>query len=266
MSTPTPDHALSEEELQRAPLGEHLRELRTRLIRGIAALAVAVIVAWIFHEVLFDWLMQPYTKAMKAKHPDVPHYIEYRALTEPLVVYLKTSAIVGALAATPYILYEIWKFVVPGLYKQERRMATSFLIATLLFFTTGVLFCRYFVLGPAVGMLLSIGATNTSASIMMNEYFGFTSRMLFVFGLLFELPVVISFLSFLGLITHRTLLKYWRHAIVVMFIVGAMLTPPDPLTQVLLSLPLSLLYFVSVGVSWMFTTRREAKQARAMEE
>lgn len=255
-----------ENDLPRAPLGDHLRELRTRLIRAIAVLAVAVITAWFFHETLFDWLMGPYTDAMKSKHPDVPHYIAYRALTEPLVVYLKTSAIVGALAATPYIIYELWKFIVPGLYKEERQMATAFLLATLIFFTSGVLFSRYFVLGPAVGMLLSIGATNTSASIMMNEYFGFTSRMLFVFGLLFELPVVISFLSFLGLITHRTLLKYWRHAMVVMFIVGAMLTPPDPLTQVLLSVPLSVLYFVSVGVAWLFTTRREAKQARMMED
>lgn len=260
-STQPEDHTL-----ERAPLGEHLRELRTRLVRAIVVLVITVIAAWFFHETLFDWLMGPYTDAMKSKHPDVPHYIEYRALTEPLVVYLKTSAIVGALVATPYILYELWKFIVPGLYKEERRMATSFLLATLVFFFTGVLFCRYFVLGPAVGMLLSIGATNTSAAIMMNEYFGFTSRMLFVFGLLFELPVVISFLSFLGLITHRTLLKYWRHAMVVMFIVGAMLTPPDPLTQVLLSVPLSFLYFVSVGVSWFFTTRREARQARAMED
>lgn len=252
--------------LERAPLGEHLRELRTRLIRSMVVLVVAVLTAWFFHELLFDWLMEPYTNAMTKKHPDVPHYIEYRALTEPLVVYLKTSAIVGALVATPYVLYELWKFIVPGLYKEERRMATSFLLATLVFFFTGVLFCRYFVLGPAVGMLLSIGATNTSAAIMMNEYFGFTSRMLFVFGLLFELPVVISFLSFLGLISHRTLLKYWRHAVVVMFIVGATLTPPDPLTQVLLSVPLILLYFISVGVAWVFTTRREAKQAAALED
>lgn len=267
MSQTTPDNVSEEERpLSAAPLSEHLAELRTRLVRGIVVVVVAVVAAWFFHETLFEWLMEPYTIAMKNRHPDVPHYIQYRALTEPFVVYLKTSAIVGGLVAMPYLIYEMWRFVVPGLYKEERQMATSFLFATIVFFFGGVLFCRYLVLGPAVNVLLGIGATNTSAAIMMNEYFSFTSRILFVFGLLFELPVVISFLSFLGIITHRTLWKHWRSAVVVVFIVGAMLTPPDPLTQMLLSVPLVFLYFVSMGVAWFFTTRREARQAAAMED
>lgn len=258
-------HTSTEDGLLRAPLVEHIRELRTRLIRSLVVVVVMVAGAWFFHEEFFDWLMAPYTRSMQEKFPDIPHYIEYRSLTEPLIVYFKASGVVGVIAATPYVLFEIWGFVVPGLYKSERQMAGSFLVATLFFFFGGVLFCRYFVMDPAVSMLLNIGATNTSASIMMQEYFSFTSRMLLVFGLLFELPVVISFLSFLGLVTHHTLLKYWRHATVVMFIVGAILTPPDPLTQALLSIPLVMLYFVSVGVSWMFTMRREAKLKRMAE-
>lgn len=252
---------LPEEEVQgRAPLRVHIAELRNRILRSLVVVVIAVIAAWAFHEQLFDWLMEPYTNSMKAKFPDEKHYIEYRSLTEPLVVYLKTAFTVGALAALPYVIFEIWRFVIPGLYKEERQLTTSFLVATILCFFAGVFFCRYLVLEPAVWVLLGIGATNTNAAIMMNEYFGFTSRLLFVFGLLFELPVVISFLAFMGLVTHTWLLKQWRYAVVLMFVVSAVLTPPDPVSQTLLAVPLVILYFVSVGIAWMFSKRRAAKR------
>ena len=258
--------ATQELEQQRAPLREHIGELRTRLVRSMIVLVVAVLVAWFFHEQLFAWLMAPYTKAMQTKFPDVPHYIEYRSLTEPLVVYLKTSMVVGGLLGMPYVLYEIWKFVIPGLYKEERKLATIFLIATMICFFGGVLFCRYLVLDPAVQVLLGIGATNTNASIMMNEYFDFTSRILFVFGLLFELPVVISFLALMGMVSHTWLLSKWRYAVVIMVIVSAILTPPDPVSQMLLAVPLTVLYFVSVGIAWIFSKRRAAKNEGTDEE
>lgn len=250
---------MTEQEQTRAPLRAHIGELRTRIVRALVVVVLAVIAAWFFHEQLFDWFMAPYTASMQAKHPDVPQYLEYRSLTEPLVVYLKTSMIVGGLLAMPYVLYELWKFVLPGLYKEEQTLATSFLLATLVCFFGGVLFCRYLVLQPAVNVLLSIGATNTSAAIMMNEYFSFTSRMLFVFGLLFELPVVISFLAWMGIVTHTWLLQQWRYAVVVMFIVAAVLTPPDPVSQTLLAVPLVCLYFISVGIAWIFSKRRALK-------
>lgn len=251
----------------RAPLRAHIGELRTRLVRAVAALFIGVIAAWFFRETLFDWLMQPYTKAMTERFPeDATQYIEYRSLTEPLVIYLKTSFIGGLLAAMPIILYQIWKFVVPGLYKEERSLATSFLLATVVLFIGGVLFCRYMVLDYVVGFLLNFGATNTTPAIMMSEYFDFTSRILLVFGLLFEMPVVISFLAFLGLVTHTWLFKQWRYAVVAIFIVGAVLTPPDPVTQTLLAIPLIILYFISIGIAWFFDKRRERKAARASGE
>lgn len=251
--------ATGELEEHRAPLRAHIGELRTRLVRSMIVLVVAFLGAWFFHEELFAWLMSPYTKGMQAKFPDVPHYIEYRSLTEPLVVYLKTSMVVGGLLAMPYVLFEIWKFVVPGLYKEERKLATIFLLATIVCFFGGVLFCRYLVLDPAVQVLLGIGATNTNASIMMNEYFDFTSRILFVFGLLFELPVVISFMALMGMVTHTWLLSKWRYAVVIMVVVSAVLTPPDPVSQLLLAIPLTILYFISVGIAWIFSKRRGKK-------
>lgn len=252
---------------QRAPLRAHIGELRTRLVRSVLALTVGVIAAWFFREPLFDWLMQPYTKAMTERFPEDPtQYIEYRSLTEPIVIYLKTAFIGGLLGALPVILYQIWKFVVPGLYKEERSLATSFLLATVALFTTGVLFCRYLVLDYVVGFLLNFGASNTTPAIMMSEYFDFTSRILLIFGLLFELPVIISFLAFLGIVSHTWLYKQWRYAVVGIFILGAVLTPPDPVTQTMLAIPLIALYFASIGVAWFFDKRRERKAARERGE
>lgn len=243
------------------PLREHLIELRTRFIRMFVALLIAFGVAWFFHEQLFHWLMEPYSLAMKSMFPDQGQYIEFRSLIEPVVVYLKTSLLVGLIVVTPYLLLEIWNFVVPGLYARERKLGVRFLFFTLLLFYTGVLFCRYIVLDPAITVLLGFGSVDTSPSIMMQEYFEFTSKMLLLFGALFELPVVITFLALMGLITHEVLIKHWRIAVVTMFVVGAMLTPPDPLTQAALAVPLTFLYFVSIGIAWVITkSRREAKE------
>lgn len=247
----------------RIPLREHIRELRNRLVRALIVITIAVFGAWAFHEQIFDWLMDPYTLAMKERHPDVPHYIEYRSLTEPLVVYFKSSVVAALLVTLPYALTELWLFVLPGLYKEERRMATGFLVSTMVMFYSGVAFCRYLVLGPAVSVLLSIGAANTNASIMMSEYFDFTTRMLLMFGIVFELPVVLSFLAFLGIVDYKWLLKQWRYAVVVMSIVAAVMTPPDPISQILMLLPLIGLYFVSVGVAYFFSRRREKKAVAA---
>ena len=256
---------MKEEDGHRLPLREHIRELRARILRSAAVVTIAVFAGWAFHEQIFDWLMEPYTLSMLERHPDVPHYIEYRSLTEPLVVYFKASAIAGVLVTLPYVLTELWLFVIPGLYKEERQLATGFLAATMVMFYTGVLFCRYFVLAPAVDVLLAIGAANTNASIMMTEYFGFTSRMLMVFGLVFELPVVLSFLSFLGIVDYRWLLKQWRYAVVIMSVVAAVMTPPDPVSQILMLVPLVGLYFISVGVAFFFAKRKDRKAVESSE-
>lgn len=248
-------------ELQRQPLAEHIAELRTRLLRMFAIVVVGIIAAWFFHAEIYAWLMEPYAASMSERFPEMAPDLEFRSLTEPFTVYLKASAMAAIIALVPYLLLELWLFVVPGLYARERKMGARFLFASLVLFYSGVAFCRYVVLGPAVFVLLGFGEVNTSPSIMMLEYMNFTTRLLFVFGGLFELPVVITFLSLVGLITHRQLLKHWRIAVVVTFVVGAMLTPPDPLTQLALAVPLSALYAVSIAISWMITRGRERRRA-----
>lgn len=247
------------------PFAEHLIELRRRVMFAGAFLLLGSIGAWFFHEELFSWLMDPYRVAMAERFPDQQAYIQFQSLIEPIVVYLKTSLLVGLLVTAPLIIHQAWLFVAPGLYDDERRLALPFLVSTFLFFYGGVAFCRYLVLEPAITVLLGFGAVDTSPVIMMQSYFSFTSRILVVFGLVFELPVAIAFMARLGLVSSATLLRNWKYAAVGMVVVGAMLTPPDPLTQVVLAVPLLLLYFLSIGVAWLFERNRERLEAALPE-
>lgn len=248
---------------ERLPFTEHLRELRTRTIRAVVAVVLAFGVSWLFHERLFEWLMSPYADSVSSAMPDAPEYLAFKSLLEPFVVYLKTSLSLGVIVAMPYVLFEAWLFVAPGLYKHERQLALPFIVLTCFFFGGGVLFARYVVLEPAITVLMGFAGAAASPAIMMQEYFAFTTRMLLVFGLLFELPVAIAFLSALGLVTHVGLIRNWRYAVVISFVVGAMLTPPDPLTQTALAVPLSLLYILSIGISYLITKRREERTSEA---
>lgn len=242
----------AELDASRLPFTDHLRELRTRTIRAVAYVAVAFGVAWVFHEQIFFWLMEPYLVGLtELEGAEADPNIAFRGVIEPIVVYLKTSLLVGFLAVVPLVLLEVWLFVAPGLYRAERRYAAPFLIASVFFFLGGVAFCRYLVLEPALTVLLAFGGDNTEAVIMMQEYFSFTSMLLTVFGVMFELPVVTSFATLIGLLDYRDLVRNWKFAVVGAFVLGAMFTPPDPLTQAALAVPMVVLYGLSIAVSYL---------------
>jgi sec-independent protein translocase protein TatC len=263
MTEPMPASSDAERELdeKRLPFTEHLRELRTRTIRASAYLIVAILTAWAFHEQLFVWIKAPYDAGALAAGVSEDGLLAFRGVTEPVIVYLKVSAIVGGLAAMPFVLLEGWLFVAPGLYKRERRLALPFLFASMVCFLSGVAFCRYVVLEPAITVLLGMGGTGTEAAIMMAEYLSFTGTMLFIFGLMFELPVATSFAAVLGLVTHHGLIRNWKYAVVGAFIVGAVATPPDPLTQIALAVPLCVLYGLSIALAYLITkTRGQGEQ------
>lgn len=252
----TPSGLAPIEDEKRLPLADHLRELRQRLIYAMGALGFAFVGAWLFHRQLFAWFMEPYRLGLGFSRPEDAAELAFRGITEPIVVYLKTAGVAALLLAAPFILLQIWLFVAPGLYRHERRMALPFLSSAYLFFLGGVAFCRYVVLEPAIAVLIGFGDSNTVANIMMEDYFSFAARMLIVFGVLFELPVAISFLSWARIVTARGLIAVWRYAIVVAFVVGGMLTPPDPLTQLALAVPLTLLYVLSIGLAWLIERSR----------
>lgn len=173
----------------------------------------------------------------------------------------------GLFFGTPIILYQLWAFIAPGLYKHEQRVVIPFVMATTLCFVGGAAFAYFLVLPNAFDFLLdysiNVGPQKLVPDINIEEYLDFVLKLLLGFGLAFELPTISAFLALLGLISHRALLTVWRYAIVGIFIVAAVLTPPDVYSQLLMAVPLLFLYGVSIVVCWAITVRRERRAAAA---
>jgi len=237
------------------PLTAHLEELRWRLIRAFAAIAVAFAVCYGFSDRIFTILTQPLLGA-----GDQQLLLIGTGVTEAFFTRLKVTFIAAIFAASPVIFYQAWRFVAPGLYANERRTAIPFVFAGTFFFVAGAVFCYFLVFPVGYAFFLEEYRTiGVSPSIRISEYLSFASRMLLAFGVTFELPVVTFFLARVGLVTHRMLLKWFRYAIVVIFIVAAVLTPgPDAASQFLMATPLLFLYVVSIGVAWFFGRSRPA--------
>jgi len=216
------------------PLTAHLEELRWRIVRAFLALGLAFGVCYYFAEALFVFLIRP----LAALRPDQALIIG-TGVTEAFFTKLKVSFIAALFAASPIVFFQAWRFVAPGLYESEKRLALPFAVAASFFFVLGASFCYWLVFPVGFRFFLS-------------EYLSFASRMLLAFGVTFELPVVTFFLARLGVVTHRTLLGTWRYATVVIFVVAAMLTPgPDVASQLLMATPLLVLYWLSIGVAWL---------------
>jgi len=241
----------------RMSLTAHLDELRTRLIRALLGIALGFGACYALAEPLVAFLIRPLTML----RPDQALVIG-TGVTEAFFTKLKVCLIGGVFVASPIVFYQAWQFVAPGLYRAEKKVAIPFAGAASFFFVTGAAFCYHFVFPVAYEFFLqefaSIGVT---PQIRISEYLSFTSRMLLGFGVTFELPVVTYFLARVGLVTHRTLITNARYAIVIIFIVAAVLTPgPDVASQMLMAAPLLVLYLLSVGVAWMFARPRLADE------
>jgi sec-independent protein translocase protein TatC len=242
------------------PLTAHLEELRWRLIKMLLAIAAGFIATYNLADTLFAFLTRPLLAISG------PVQLIGTGVTEAFFTKLKVSFIAAIFIVSPVLFYQVWMFVAPGLYDQEKRYARPFVVFATIFFILGAAFC-YWVVFPVgyqffIAEYLSIGV---SPSIRISEYLSFTARMLLAFGVTFELPVVTFFLARIGLITHKTMLAYARYAVLVIFIVAAVLTPgPDVASQLLMAAPLLVLYALSVGVAYAFGTPRvAAEEARA---
>lgn len=243
------------ESLDEAKMGllEHLAELRQRLIYSIAWLLVGFIAAWFVHEQLFEWMLIPLQQGADGVSQAQAAQMHHKDLAEPIYVFLKLSLLAGAFLAAPGILYNIWKFIAPGLYDSERKLVWPFVIMGTTFFLLGASFCYFIVLPYGYNFLLTFSEPVSDPQLMMAEYFAITTKLMFGFGVIFELPVFSMFLSILGVITHKTLLHYWRYAIVIAFLMAALLTPPDIITQSMMAGPLVVLYALSIFVAWIFS-------------
>jgi sec-independent protein translocase protein TatC len=232
----------------RMPLTAHLEELRWRIVRALTAVAVAFGLCYFFADRLVAFLFRP----LATIQPDTTLLIG-TGVTEAFFTKLKVSFIAGIFLSSPVVFFQGWRFVAPGLYETEKRLAFPFSIAASFFFMMGASFCYWLVFPVGFRFFLAEYASiAVSPQIRISEYLTFAARMLLAFGVTFELPVVTFFLARIGVVTHRTLLGAGRYAIVVIFIVAAVLTPgPDVASQLLMAAPLLVLYGLSIGVAWL---------------
>ena len=255
---------------KRMSLLEHLGELRSRLRNAGIAFVVAMIGSFVLVERYFDWLTRPVRTGMRAALPkEAGDNLNFyaKSLTEPFWVYMKLAIIGGLILAGPVVVWELWRFVAPGLYRKERRLTMLIIGSTVGCFAAGSVFAYLVLCEPAAYFLTKL-LTNfqgdahfhLSPMIMMDEVANFQMMTLAGCGLAFELPVVLSILGWIGLISSRGMLKFNRYAIVLAVVLGGVLTPStDPFTQCLLAAPIFLLYNISILVVWLIERARRRR-------
>ena len=256
---PAPDADLEE---SRMPFLSHLKELRDRVRNAAIAFVLAFGVCFYFAQEIYDWLEAPVAGAW-ATNPKLGEFkMSFATLTEPFWVNMSVALWAGIFLASPFIFYQIWRFIAPGLYKRERKMGVFFAIFSALFFVSGALFCYELVLGQMYKFLLDYSSEKHAPTLMLQGYLDLTRDMMLAFGAVFEMPLLIFFLSMIGMVTHRGLWKFNRWFVVLAFVIGAILTPsPDVVSQILMAAPMIVLYNLSILVSWYVTVQREKKEA-----
>ncbi len=222
---------------------EHLEELRNRLIKILIAVAIGFVISYFFSKQLFYFLSLPLLEVLPKENSLI-----FTALPEAFFTYLKISLFAGIFIASPYIFYQIWKFISPGLYSEEKKYIFPFVILSTIFFISGASF-GYFIVFP-FGFKFFIGFQSEYIKALpsLKQYLGFAMKLLFAFGTIFEMPVIMYFLAKIKVINSKILTKNRKYTIVLIFVIAAILTPPDVFTQILMALPLIILYEISIMV------------------
>lgn len=228
---------------------EHLEELRKRLLYSIASVAVAFVLCWTVREYIFAFLAAPIK--------DVVDNLVITRPTEGLTISLKVSFLAAVFLASPLIMFQLWLFIAPGLYRKEKMYAVPFLVSSTLLFLLGGAFGYYVILPPALWVLILEFGASFQPMITASEYFYFEMIILLGMGVIFQMPVLVAFLSMFGLLTPRFLWKNFRYAFLLIVIVAAIVSPTgDPVNLFFWSAPMVVLYILSIGVSWVFARRR----------
>ncbi|HEX4005686.1 MAG TPA: twin-arginine translocase subunit TatC [Acidobacteriaceae bacterium] len=251
-------------ELPGMSLLEHLQELRKRIIHSALYLLGGFFVAWGFREKIYGFMEKPVKVALTNHH--LPAQLNYLNPVDGFNMYLEISLMVGCIIASPLILYQVWLFISPGLYRTEKRFVTPFMTATVGLFLAGAFFGYRWVFPGALDFLFTFNK-DFNPLIEINEYTGLFLTVILGLGATFELPILIMFLSLFGIVSPKFLWKHIRIAILVIFVVACVIAPtPDPTTMCVFAAPMLVLYLVSIGVSWMVhpvSRKRRAAKAQS---
>jgi sec-independent protein translocase protein TatC len=242
---------------------DHLEELRRRLVYSIAAIAVGFFICWWKVERIYDVMQRPIIDVLRAN--GLSEKLVYLNPTEPFNLYLKIAAMAGLFLMSPFVLYQVWMFISPGLYRNEKKYVVPFMVSTIALFSTGGYFGYKVVYPQALGFLVHFGR-QFQPMITISEYTSLFLSIILGMGLIFEMPILIFFLALMGMITARFMLKNFRYAILLIFIVAAIVTPtPDILSMCIFAAPMVALYGISIGIAWMVhpTQRRAREQKKA---
>jgi len=266
----------------RMPFFSHLAELRDRVRNAAICFVLAFLGCWYFADDIFAWLRQPLEDiwikhtgpllaatnaelARQGKPPDLdwgPFKLIYTGLTQPFWVNMSVALWAGIFVASPFIFYQLWRFIAPGLYKRERNVTIVFAIFSAVFFVAGALFCFELALPRLYEFFLGYNSRTLQSLPSIQEYLDITRDSMLAFGAIFEMPLLIYFLAMVGLVTHRSLWKFSRWFIVLAFVIGAILTPgPDVVSQFTMALPMIALYNISILFAWRVTVKRERAEA-----
>lgn len=231
-------------------LRPHLVELRKRLAISVVSLIAMFFVMFYFHESILNWIVEPLNTALLEVGKKSVHAADGMVTTSQVggafFVALKVAFFASIVAALPIILSQIWLFIAPGLYANEKKMLIPFIVGGTIMFMIGILFAYYIVTPFGFDFLITFGSFKFTPLINIEDYVGFFTKIMFGFGLAFELPIFAYFLALLGMINDRQMTEFFKYAIVIIFIVAALLTPPDVLTQLLMAGPLIILYGFSI--------------------
>ena len=246
----------------------HLAELRQRLIHSFIFLIIFFIICYFFSEYIYGFLVDPFAQAVKDDNSN--RRLIFTALQETFLTYLKVSFFTAFFVTCPYILMQIWKFVAPGLYKHEKKAIMPYLILTPILFFLGGMLVYYLIMPLAIKFFLSFESTGASTNLpiqleaKVNEYLSLVMKLIFAFGISFQLPVVLSLLARIGVVDSDFLRTRRKYVVVIIFAAAAILTPPDPITQIGLAIPLLILYELSIfSVNLIEKKKLEQEEADA---
>jgi sec-independent protein translocase protein TatC len=241
---------MNDKKIKQASFVEHLTELRSRLVKSIIYLFFIFFICYFFAENIYFFLVEPYANAVK--DDEVNRRLIFTALHETFITYLKVAFFSAIFLTSPIILTHVWKFVAPGLYKDEKKTLLPYLIATPILFLLGGMLVYYLIMPLAIKFFLSFESTDSINSLpiqleaKVNEYLSLIMRLIFAFGISFQLPVLLSLLAKVGFVDSQYLKKRRKYVVVIIFAIAAILTPPDPITQIGLGIPLLILYELSI--------------------